>query len=144
MTRKDIISNIVNNTRNYILEKYNGNIMGKCIEASDKIVSDLAQYNIKAKAIRVYCLYENFESCSDYCFEEHWLVKLRLNNQDWYIDVTMDQFQWAFYRQLPSIYSSTELPKFYLKKKPDKHILDLCGWNDWYNTGDYENNFVCY
>ena len=73
MSRQSIIKDVIYNVRNYILEKYNGSIMGKCIEASDLIVAELGKNNIRAEAIKVFCLYENFESCTYYCFEEHYL-----------------------------------------------------------------------
>ena len=140
MNRKEIINKVAYNVRTNLLNKYNGDLFGKCIEASDTIVKELKKYNIKSEAIKVYCLYENFESCSDYCYEEHWLVKFRADNKIWYLDITINQFQWAFYKQLPDIYCNTKLPNFYLKRITNE-VLDLCGWNDWYNTGSYINNF---
>ena len=138
MNRKEVINQVAHQVRNNILSKY-GSTMGKCIEASDAIVDELKKKGIKSQAIKVYCLYENIEQ-PEICYEEHWLVKFRCDNEIWYLDVTIDQFQWAFYNQLPQIYCSTKLPRFYLKKITNE-VLSVCGWNDWYNTGNYYNGF---
>lgn len=128
----------------YKYGRSNDNMMGKCIEASDILEDRLTKLGYKAEAKQVWCLYEYFESCTDYCFEEHWLVMIRKGNDKRYIDVTMNQFQWAFSKQLPKVYIAKELPKFYLTRKPGKATLDKCGWNDWYNYGEYVNEFDYY
>ena len=138
------IKQVAMHERALIEQKYNGNTMGKCIEATDTIVAQLTSMGIKAEAKQVWCLYELFESCSNYCYEEHWVVKATVGNIVRYIDVTMDQFQWAFRKKLPEIYTGNKLPNFYLTRKPGKGTLDKCGWNDWYNYGDYVNNFNYY
>ena len=129
--------------RQVILRKYNSTF-GRCIEASDNLVDLLNKNGYKAKAIQVWVLYEYFEGCTDICYEEHWFVKVKVGNRNVYVDTTIDQFQWAFSRALPEIYIDAKLPLFYLKSKPSKAILKLCGWTDWYNTGDYVNCFKYY
>ena len=119
-------------------------MMGKCIEGTDKLVQYLKSVGLRAEAKQVWCLYEYFEGCTDYCFEEHWIVIVQKGTDKWFVDVTMDQFQWAFSRQLNKIYIGAYLPNFYLTRKPGKGTLDKCGWNDWYNTGNYVNNFDYY
>lgn len=119
-------------------------LQGKCIEASDELVSRLKKLGYNTGAKQVYVLYENFESCSNYCYEEHWLCLILKGGQRLYLDITMNQFQWAFSKKLPLIYLKHKLPNFYLVHKPGKTILDRCGWNDWYNTGNYINNFDYY
>ena len=137
-----LVKEIAIHERYRLDKKYNNEIMGKCIEATDSIISKLREHNygIIAEAKQVWVLYENFESCSNYCYEERWLVKVKVGRETWYVDATMDQFQWAFSKKLPRIYIGKYLPKFYLVRKPGKTTLDKCGWNDWYNYGDYENN----
>lgn len=130
--------------RKIIEDKYgktNEAMMGKCIEASDLITMQLQIKGYRASGKQVWCLYENFEGCSDYCFEEHWITLVESGKDKLYIDVTMNQFQWAFSKKLPRIYLNKKLPNFYLTRKPGKTTLDKCGWNDWYNYGDYINNF---
>lgn len=138
------ISKIAHELKENLIKKYgntNDAMMGKCIEASDTLVMVLDNYGIKARAKQVWCLYEYFENCSNYCYEEHWIVEIYKNKDKRYIDLTMNQFQWAFSKKLPSVYMSSKLPNFYLTRKPGKGTLDKCGWNDWYNYGDYENKF---
>lgn len=117
------------------------NMMGKCIEASDTLAALLKHHGYDAKAKQVWVLYQNFESCSNYCFEEHWIVEVKVNSYKWYVDITLEQFQWAFDLMLPSVWIKDKLATFMLPRKPGKVTLDKCGWNDWYNYGDYENNF---
>lgn len=138
------ISEIANYERALLESKYGNkseNMMGKCIEATDTLVEIYKQHGFNAEAKQVWCLYEYFESCSNYCYEEHWLVKITKGNDTRYIDVTMDQFQWAFSKKLPKVFKGRKLPNFYLSRKPGKTTLDKCGWNDWYNYGDYVNDF---
>ena len=130
--------------RNMLEHKYGNkseNMMGKCIEATDTLVKIYKQQGFNAVAKQVWCLYEYFESCSDYCFEEHWIVVIEKGKDKKYVDITMDQFQWAFSKKLPRVYMYSKLPNFYLSRKPGKVTLDKCGWNDWYNYGNYINNF---
>ena len=137
------IKHVAQVIRNDIYTRYNGQMMGKCIEASDTIVAYLRQYRITCEAKQVWVLYEYFENCMSCCYEEHWLVEIRHSKNKYYLDVTMDQFQSQFSKKLPEIYFSEKLPNFYLTRKitPNSKVLNICGWNDWYETGNYENNF---
>ena len=144
MQELELLRKIALYERSRLRQKYGNDLMGKCIEASDTIVDLIAKKSngkIKAEAKQVWVLYENFESCTDICYEEHWIVKVLVKGCTYYIDVTMDQFQWAFNRKLPEIYFERKLPNFYLARKPGKVTLDKCGWNNWYNYGDYVNRF---
>lgn len=136
----DMINQIALEERCTTLMKY-GTVNGKCIETSDRIRDRLLDIGIEAQSKQVWCLYEDFENCMDCCFEEHWITSAMVCGTKVYIDATMDQFQWAFSRPLPEVYVLNKLPNFYLVKKPGKTILDRCGWNDYYNTGKYVNNF---
>ena len=138
------IAEVAIQARKILESKYGNkddNMMGKCIEASDLITSQLQIIGFNAYSKQVWCLYEYFESCSDYCFEEHWITVVEKGKEKRYIDVTINQFQWAFSKKLPRIYVKRKLPNFYLTRKPGKCTLDKCGWNDWYNYGDYVNEF---
>lgn len=73
-----------------------GQTSGKCIEASDLLHDILSKKGFKVFSINVFVLYEQFENCSAYCYEEHWLNYVLINGRRVYIDTTMDQFQWAF------------------------------------------------
>lgn len=141
---KTTILTVAQQERSVLLNKYNANLIGKCIEASDRLVEIYKSIGYQAKAKQVWCLYEYFESCSNYCYEEHWLAELIKGKEKLYVDITLDQFQWAFSRKLPEIWMQNKLPKFLLTRKPGKTALDKCGWNDWYNYGNYINNFEYY
>lgn len=145
MREIEILKQIALKEREILMQKY-GNTFGKCIEATDNIVEYLLKVEpkLKPEAKQVWVLYENFEGCTDICYEEHWLAKVLVKGYPYYIDVTMDQFQWAFYKKLPEIYFDRKLPNFYLVREPGKATLSKCGWTDWYNTGDYVNNFNYY
>ena len=119
-------------------------LMGKCIEATDKLVDLYRKAGLRAEAKQVWVLYENFESCTNCCYEEHWITVVYDGSQKLYVDTTMSQFQWAFTVNFTKVFISEKLPNFYLPRKPGKTILDRCGWNDWYNTGNYINNFNYY
>lgn len=141
---KKTIYTIAEVARFRLQSKYQGNLMGRCIEATDDLVEIYNSVGFQAKAKQVWCLYEYFESCSNYCYEEHWLVELINGKEKLYIDITLDQFQWAFTKKLPELYMQNKLPKFLLTRKPGKTTLDKCGWNDWYRYGNYVNNFEYY
>ena len=130
--------------KNVLEKKYgrqNMAMMGKCIEASDTLVELLKQKGYTARAKQVWVLYQNFESCSDYCYEEHWIVEVTHGNHKVYVDITLNQFQWAFSMALPRVWVSKHLATFMLPRKPGRDTLRKCGWTDWYNTGDYYNQF---
>ena len=148
-TQQDIqkIKETSYNVKQYMINKYgptNDNMMGKCIEASDTLVLKLKQSGFNAEAKQVWCLYENFESCTVYCYEEHWVVKVTKGKDKLFIDLTINQFQWAFSKELPQIYFDNKLPNFLLTRKPGEKTFDKCGWTDWLMYGDYENNFDYY
>lgn len=131
--------------RNTLEKKYGmhkGAMMGKCIEASDVLAAKLKQQGYNANAKQVWVLYQNFESCSDYCYEEHWIVEVTKGKDKVYIDTTLDQFQYFFDEiELPTVFIHNRLATFMLSRKPGRETLRKCGWTDWYNTGDYINNF---
>lgn len=126
------------------LEKHFGrdNLMGKCIISSDSLRKELQRRGFVVEPVQTWVLYEYFENCNDSCYEEHWLNKVKIGNKIYYIDCTMDQFQWAFQsHKLPRVYVGRTLPNWMLRNEPSKRVLNLCGWTDWWEIGDYENNF---
>lgn len=137
----DKIRQIAYEERQKTLNKYN-TTTGMCIETSDRITNRiLLETKLQAHPKLIWVLYEYFENCYEYCYEEHWITYVLYKGRRIYIDATMDQFQWAFSKNLPDIYISYKLPNFYLIHKPGRTILDRCGWTDWYNKGNYINNF---
>lgn len=118
------------------------NMMGKCIEGSDKLVELLKRKRINARAYQVWALYENYESCLSCCYEEHWIVLVEHNGSRLYLDPTFNQFQWAIYeRTLPKVYIGATLPNWLLSRRPGREVLKRCGWTDYYNGRQSDNDF---
>jgi hypothetical protein len=100
-------------------------VMGKCIIASDELSKRINRLGLKSKAYRVWVLYEDFEGCTDYCFEEHWMVCIDIGGgRRIYVDPTFNQFQWAFSRKLPQVYIGAVLPNWCLTKRPGERTLE--------------------
>ena len=116
-------------------------MMRKCIEGTDILVNLLKQSGFRVEPKQVWCLYEHFENCSDYCYEEHWVAVVMKGNDKLFIDITMTQFQWTFSKKVPRVYMNEKLPNFYLTRKPGKTVFDKCGWTDYYEYGNYSNEF---
>lgn len=118
------------------------NLAGKCIISSDRLRFELDKAGFRVEPLQVWVLYEDFESCTDCCYEGHWLNKVTIGRKLFYIDCTIDQFQWAFQtHKLPKVYIGRTLPNWMLRKMPGIKTLSKCGWTDWYNTGNYINEF---
>ena len=143
MDKLSILINTVMRHRTSLEKRFGqNNIMGKCIISSDHLRRALQRKGFIVEPVQVWVLYEYFENCSDYCYEEHWLNKVKFGNRVYYVDCTMDQFQWAFHsHKLPKVYMGRTLPNWMLANKPSKHTLNVCGWTDWYEVGDYVNRF---
>lgn len=122
----------------------NDALAGQCIKASDKLVDILKKQGYNCKAYQCWCLYEDFEGCTDIPYEEHWIVAINISGQNYYVDATIQQFQWAFVKDLPKVYIGCTLPSFLLPREPGRDTLSKCGWTGWYNTGDYCCNFDYY
>lgn len=102
----------------------------------------LSRKRFKPYIVQVWVLYERFENCNDCCYEEHSLIKVHIGRLVYYVDCTMDQFQWAFpSHKLPKVYIGRTLPNWMLLNKPSKRVLNLCGWTDWVEKGQYANRF---
>jgi len=69
MQQTDFINKVAVTIREKTLAKY-GTTAGKCIETSDAITDILLSKGYHAEEKQVWVLYENFESCMEYCYEE--------------------------------------------------------------------------
>ena len=119
-------------------------LQGRCIEASDTLVEQLREKGYDCEARQCWCLYENYESCTSSCYEEHWLVAVNFGEKSIFLDATIQQFQWAFEEELPEVYIGYTMPNFFLSREPDKEILNACGWMDYYDGYDGFCNFDYY
>lgn len=123
----------------FLKEKYNDNdaehcLAGKCIEASDLLAERLKDKGYKAQSKQCFVLYQNWEACSEICYEEHWYTEIKTPNGLICADPTMCQFKWAFEEELPDVYVGDK-PPFYLDSEPDEQFLKDIGWNQYYETG---------
>lgn len=144
---KDFILKTAKEVRNELLEAEreqggeDNNLMGKCIQASDRIADILQQEGYVCESIQCWCLYEDWESCPEVCYEEHWVNKITKGKDTLYVDATCSQFQWAFFEQLPDIYMGKQLPNFFLEKEPDLAFMKVIGWAHYYEYGEGSPNF---
>jgi hypothetical protein len=142
---KEIIYQVAVRVREYLEKNYGEHLYGKCIEASDLIIAGLKKKGIKATTHQGYCLYELYENCTDVPYADHVYTLYRKGNQLLYIDITLDQFQSQFTRNIPKIVILDYIPNFILKRKPGRDtILHECGWTDYYEGYNYINNFNYY
>lgn len=117
-------------------------IMGKCIEGTDRLVHTLRNKGLKARPYQVWVLYEYYENCLEQCYEEHWLAVVEHNGYRIYLDPTFNQFQWAICTKvMPKVYIGATLPNWFLNRKPGRDTLKKCGWHDYYNGYNFENKF---
>lgn len=71
-------------------------LCGHCIEASEYLEKILRLYGLKdIKQVEGYCLWENEDYGSDRPYGEH--TWLELGNGKYYLDITADQFNQAFF-----------------------------------------------
>lgn len=120
-------------------------LAGHCIEASDLLSVRLSDLGFDSESVRCFCIYEDWEQCPEACYEEHWIVRVNghENAEDIYIDLTMSQFQWGFFEELPDIYIGSA-PSMYVFQEPDEKFLEDIGWTAYYNGADTEPDFDFY
>ena len=141
---REIIRKVAVAERRNLVEKYcTYDLYGRCIEASDDIVRELKKYGMKATSHQGYCLFEYYENCTDQPYADHVYTLYRKDGQTIYIDVTLDQFQSQFEKEIPPVVLLDYIPNFILKHKPGYYSLasKMCGWKDYYDGKDYYNNF---
>lgn len=93
---------------------------GKCIEASDSIVSRLKDIGIEAVAVEGWCIYDDEYYGSDRPYDEHTWVEAQVDGKTLFIDVTLDQFQAGMDDPIPAICIG-EVPDFLVLREP-KHL----------------------
>jgi len=117
------IRNIATKVRNEIIEKY-GHSMNHCLEASDRIVEELAKLGAEAKVIEGWVEYDSWGCCTDYSYAEHSWVEL----DGLTIDVTGDQFDSVMYHPFPKVCIGYGLPRGWCKEEPENLIDDPDYW----------------
>ena len=100
---------IANEVRKVLETKYGkNNLHGKCIEASDMIIAKMNSQGLKGRIIEGWIKFDIEEYGSDRPYDEHTWVEWvnNPNNQfenNYIIDVTLDQFQDALYDDISAI-----------------------------------------
>lgn len=143
--RKRVLFNTAVQLRTVMVKRYPQGLIGKCIEATDTLVWKLNQLGFVAKAMQVWALYKRFDKCTgSQPYEEHWICRVDngvAGNRWVYIDITMDQFQWAMDKELPPVYVGGVCPNWMLRREPKSGVLNKCGWTEYWETGYCDNRF---
>lgn len=107
-TDMEIIKNVLIMVRHDLEEKYQTeDLQGKCVEASEAIVSILQALGYKnAKIVEGWCHYDDASGCSNRDYDEHTWVEL----EGWYLDATADQFNHFIDKPFEKIVISETLP----------------------------------
>lgn len=115
MENRDKLHTLLLELREEIEGKYTAsNLNGKCIEASELIVSKLKKMNIKAKTVEGWCLYDIEGYGSDRSYDEHTWVEL---SDGTVLDITLDQFKYGVSEVIPRVYMGS-LPNYLSYDKP--------------------------
>jgi len=99
------------------MDKY-GDPTGRCIEASERIIEEIAKLGGKAKLIEGWVDFYDWEGCTDCSYDPHSWVEY----EGLIIDVTGDQFNMYMYDNMPDIYIGTELPEGWCEEEPENQI----------------------
>lgn len=116
----DDLWHIASAARTKMVEKYGeGNLNGKCIEASDLIITILARCGVPAKPVEGWVTYDDCSSCSNRSYDEHTWVQL-IDTPSYIIDVTASQFNDLRYTPYEDIIIQEDLPNGFSIKKPQE------------------------
>ena len=99
-------------------------LCGSCIEASELIVALIKYHGYhNCKTVEGWCSYDDDSSCSDRPYDDHTWVEIE--NGQYYIDITADQFNYAMYEEneYPAILFRKGLPHGMCYEEPE-------GWTD--------------
>jgi hypothetical protein len=120
------IRHIIECARLYMVRLYGAgtNLCGRCIEASELIVSMLNYFGyMNCKTVEGWCKFDDDSSCSDAPYDPHTWVEAE--NSKVYIDVTADQFNTCMYKEneYPGIIFRVGLPYGMCYDEPE-------GWDE--------------
>lgn len=116
------INDIANQVRNDMVTKYQGNLVGKCIEASERIQQMLSERGIEALIVPGWCMYDNASNCSDRPYDEHTWCEAKVGDETIYIDVTATQFQPFMDENIPEVIIG-EMPGYMCYDEP-VHLIE--------------------
>ena len=118
MDKMQAIRVICRAVRDDLVARYGKDCLyGTCIEASERICSNLKRHNIEAKIVEGWCHYDDASSCSDRDYDEHTWVEATIDGKMLYLDVTADQFQFYIDEEIPNIIIG-EKPYYMVYEEP--------------------------
>lgn len=123
MDALNIIQTIAIQVRREMEGKYGDQLYGKCIEASERIVSLLREKGLPARTVEGWCIYDQYYSCSDQPFDAHTWVEVNLDRHELVVDVTATQFQAYIDDPIPDVYIG-ELPRYFQLEKPEDDLWE--------------------
>lgn len=118
---KDIIEKVAIAMRNLLEKRYGTgtDLCGRCIEASSYLETILRTFGVTdIKQVEGWCLFEDEDYGSDRPYDEH--TWLELGNGKYYLDITADQFNPAFFgkEHFKSIEFRCGVPKEMMHTEP--------------------------
>ena len=122
------IKMVVSKVRELMECKYgtDTDLCGRCIEASELIVSNLKLWGIEqCKTVEGWCKFDDASGCSDRPYDPHTWVEMK---GGYYIDVTADQFNLFMDNPYDSILIRKGLPYGIVYEEP----VEMLDSEDWY------------
>lgn len=104
--------------REYLVKKYNGFLDGKCKEAADLLVVELAKHGIKASKHYGACIYDTCVGITGEPWAPHCYVLVHDGKSRVYLDITATQFQSVIDKHIPEVILTKEKPYWFRDNKP--------------------------
>lgn len=109
------------------------NLCGYCIEASEEIVERLTSFDLSAKTVEGYVIYDDPYCGYEYMYDAHtWVEAYVVDSENkrtstWYIDITGDQFNCGRLPEtkLSGIIIQQFLPYGYVNNRSKKAVEQL-------------------
>lgn len=102
---------------------------GECIQASEMLLSQLTQDGIAAEEGFGFCLYDDFDCCTDRPVSSHYFLIVRMEDDWWYVDPTAIQFDFCLAKKQPEVLVlKNQFPYWLRLEEPTDEELEELGW----------------